>query len=441
MLEAISAAADRSTHEVGPSWRYRYFVVGVLALVGTVSWADRQLLSILLESIKSEFHFTDTQLGLLSGIAFGLFYAAVGLPVAWLAERVSRRNLLALSVGIWSVMTAAGGLATGFLSLFAVRVGVGLAESGASPASQSIVSDYFPQERRGFAMGLLYLYVPVGYVLAYGAGGFLNQSVGWRQAFVLVGLPGVLVALLVRLTVTEPRRGLSDPGRASLAIEGVGATARHFFRLRSLRHIPLAGAIHAIGAFGAASWVPAFFIRTHGMTSLQAGSRLALLMASAGLAGAILGGILCDRLAAKTRNPALYAIVPGIFLLLSVPFTLLAFGARSPTMALLFYSVPAFCNHLILGPIVASMQNLAGTRRRAIAAAYYSFTVNLFSMGAGPLIVGFLSDRFAAQFGSNALRYSLMSLISFTCAWAALHLFLAGRTIKWDLQQTEEQRK
>jgi predicted MFS family arabinose efflux permease len=416
---------------------YRYYVLAILTLVGIFSWMDRQLFSILLQSIKHDLGLTDTQLGLLGGIAFGLFYAAVGLPVARLADRTDRRTLLAGALALWSAMTAACGLSSGFVSLFLARMGVGTGEAGCAPASQSMVSDYFAPEVRGLAMGVLYTFVPIGYVLAYATGGFLNDTVGWRAAFLLFAIPGLLLAVWIRLTVKEPRRGQSERAAPSASVQpNLLATLRSFLRTPSLRHIPLAGAVHGLGAFGAAVWVPAYFMRAHSMSSFAIGSRLAVLMGSAGLAGAVLGGFLCDRLVSRTLNPRWYMWVPGAFLLFSVPFSLLAFATDNTRLALLFYAVPVFCNHIVLGPIVASMQALVGVDRRATVAAFYLFMVNLISMGLGPLVIGMFSDFFHGRFGNAALQYSLMTLTAVTCAYASLHLFLASRTIAADLQQS-----
>jgi len=284
-------------------------------------------------------------------------------------------------------------------------------------------------------MGLLYTFVPIGYVIAYATGGFLNEAVGWRNAFLLFGVPGLLLAAWILLTVKEPRRGQSEvlatpPVQPSPLLE----TLRAFMRVRTLRQIPLAGALHGLGAFGAAVWVPTYFIRVHSMTSFQIGSRLALLMGTVGLAGAVLGGLFADRLVARTRNYRWYMWIPGTFLILSVPFLVLAFSTNKPELALLYYAVPVFCNHIVLGPIVASMQSLAGIHRRASVAAFYLFLVNLVSMGLGPLVIGVFSDFFHARFGEDALRYSIMTLTAVTCSWAALHLFLAARTISSDLE-------
>jgi MFS family permease len=250
-------------------------------------------------------------------------------------------------------------------------------------------------------------------------------------------VPGLLLAVWIRLTVKEPRRGQSEATAAAFtAPPQLLVTLRSFLRIPSLRHIPLAGALHGLGAFGAAVWVPAYFMRSHSMSSFEIGKQLAVLMGSVGLAGAVLGGFWCDRLVSRSRNARWYMWIPGTALLLSIPFLLLAFSTSRPGLALLFYAVPVFCNHIVLGPIVASMQALVGVNRRATVAAFYLFMVNLIAMGLGPLVIGVFSDLFHARYGTGALQYSLMTLTAVTCGWASLHLFLASRTITADLQRS-----
>jgi MFS family permease len=428
--EPIMVADSSRVHD-----RYRYYVLAILTVVGVFSWMDRQLFSILLESIKRDLHLTDTQLGLLGGIAFGLFYAAVGLPLAKAADSFNRRQLIVLSLALWSGTTALCGACNSFSSMFLARMGVGIGEAGSAPASQSIISDYFAPQVRGLAMGALYTFVPIGYVFAYATGGLLNDTIGWRAVFVLFGVPGLLLAGLIRLTVKEPRRGQSELRTLpTLSAPPLLSTLRAFIGIPSLRHIPVAGAVHGLGAFGAAVWVPAYFMRVHGMSSFAIGSRLALLMGTLGIAGALVGGFLSDRLSARHQDFRWCMWVPASFLLLSVPFLLLAFTATRPDLALIFYAVPVLCNHVVLGPIVSSMQTLAGIRRRAAVAAFYLLFVNLISMGLGPLIIGAFSDLFHHTFGDRALQYSIMVLTASTCAWAAVHLLLASRTIDRDVE-------
>jgi MFS family permease len=208
----VSEQRDRAataTFTVTP--RYRRYVLALLVAVGVVGWVDRNVFAVLLESVKRDLVLSDTQLGALGGLAFGVFYATVGLPVAWLADRYDRRRLIAVSVALWSGMTALCGAANGFAGLLLARMGVGIGEAGGSPPSQSLVADYFPPERRAFALGVLYLHIPLGFMIGYAAGAGLAERFGWRLAFAIVGLPGLALAVLVRLTLREPPRAEGIP--------------------------------------------------------------------------------------------------------------------------------------------------------------------------------------------------------------------------------------
>jgi predicted MFS family arabinose efflux permease len=421
--------------------RYRWYVLGMLVMIGALSWIDRQLLAMVMQSVKVEFSLTDTQLGFLGGTAYGLFYVTVGLPVAWLADRLNRRNLIAIALSFWSLMTALCGMAVGYGSLLATRIGVGVGEAGQSAPSQSMVSDYFPPHRRAFAMGLLYSFVPIGYLISYSAGGFFNDTIGWRAAFGLFGVSGVAVAFLFRFTVREPVRGMSEPAwhaSPALPAPSLGSTIATFLSRPSMRHLSLGGAAHGIGMFAVALWLPSFFIRTHHLTSTEVGLRLALTMGVAGLVGTLGGGLLADRLVSKTGDTRWNTRLCGLVLFGCIPFTLAVYLSSSPNVAFAFFVIPAVLNHMILGPIVATMQNLGGVRRRAMAAAFYLFLVNLVSTGLGPLLVGMISDRLNAALGNDALRYSLLFVSTITTAWAATHMFLSGRTLARDIIAAEK---
>lgn len=420
-------AAQRTAFRA--SRAYRGYVLTLLVAVGVVAWVDRNLFAVLLESIKVEFALSDTTLGLLGGVAFGVFYATLGLPVAWLADRYERRTVLAGALALWSAFTAALSLATGAVSLFVTRVAVGIGEAGGSPPSVSLVADYFPRERRAFALGMLYLYIPCGFVVGYLAGGWLAEHVGWRTACLVLGLPGVALALLVRLTLREPPRGHAD-GQLGAAAPALLGTIRFFFSKPALRHIPLGGAAHGAGAFAAAIWLPAYFIRTFEMSSSAAGAWLALAYGLGGGLGVLGGGWLADRIVAQRRDERWYALWPVALLLVSVPATLTLYLAASPPLAVAALLAWAFLGHAFLGPVAALLQNLAGPTRRAVAAAFYVFLVNLVSMGLGPLAVGFLSDTFAAQLGGDALRYALLGIVTATTLLAALHFLLAARALR-----------
>lgn len=419
--------------------RYRAYVLGVLLLVMAFSWVDRQIFAIVLESIKKEFQFSDTQLGMLGGVAFGLFYATLALPVAWFADRFSRRNIIGLALALWSAMTALCGLATGFGTLFLTRMLVGVGEAGGSAPSQSLLSDYFPPERRGLAMGILFTHMPIGYFVALYLGGTLNDTLGWRSTFIAFGIPGLLVALLVLLTVRELHRGHSEKVRAApSSVPSLLSSIRYFLSRPTLRHLPLAGAINAIGAGAAAVWLPAYFIRVHGMTSAEAGASLGLIMGGVGLIGTLIGGFLADYLSRRYDDVRWYSWVPSGALAISVPFLALTYIWPTATGALLFFIVPQLFTNMLLGPTVASTQALAGIKRRAVMAAFYGFTVNLISLALGPLAVGIASDYFNARYGNDALRYALLFLVCGTSSWSALHFLLASRTIRQDMARARE---
>lgn len=431
--------------------RYRGYVLGLLVAVGVCGWVDRNVLAVLLESIKADLALSDTELGLLGGLAFGVFYAGVGLPVAWLADRCNRRSLIAISLGLWSLMTALCGLASSFAALFACRVGVGIGEAGGSPPSQSLVSDYFEPERRASALGVLYLYVPLGFLVGFAVGGWLDELLGWRLAFIVIGLPGVLLALVVRLTLREPLRGGSEwpsgqDARAAGCVTAAGndglgehapnaslvATLRALWSRRTLRHVPVAGAVHGIGAFAAAVWLPSFMMRTHDLGSAEAGLWMALAYGIGGGLGVVSGGRIADGLVALTGDARWHVWGAAAVILLALPCSILVYTSSSLALALAALFVATLLGHMFLGPVTAVLQNLAEPHRRAVTAASYLFLVNLVSMGLGPVAVGWTSDRFSPTFGDDALRYALLGLTAATSLWSAAHFLAGARTLVAD---------
>lgn len=409
------------------------YVLALLVVVGVVGWVDRNVFAVLLQSIKVDLALTDTQLGLLGGVAFGVFYATVGLPVAWLADRYERRSLIALAVGLWSAMTALCGLAGGFGALFLARIGVGIGEAGGSPPSVSLVADYFAPERRARALGALYLQIPFGFVVGYWGGGWLDDAVGWRIAFLLIGLPGVALALLVRLSLREPPRGHSEGTADAAATPTLTATIRFFLAQPALRYVPLAGAVHGIGAFAAALWLPAYLMRTFGVSSATAGAWLAVAYGLGGAVGVLAGGQLADRLVAVTCDARWYARGCAVVIVAALPCTVLVYLTNEPMLAVAALVVATLLAHMFLGPVAALLQNLAGVRRRATAAAFYLFLVNLVSMGLGPVAVGFVSDRLGPSLGNDALRYSLLAIVATTSIVAACLFWTASRALPRDL--------
>src|SRR5581483_3422715 len=281
---------------------YAGYVLALLSLAYAVNVMDRAVLAVLLESIKHSFNTTDTQLGLLGGPAFALFYATLGIPIAALADRTSRRNVLGTCALLWSAMTALCGMASTFPLLVAARVGTAVGEAGGTPPSHALISDYFPLSTRATALSLYALGVPVGTMLGNLLGGWGNELYGWRTAFMLVGTPGVVVAALVFLTVREPTRGQADVGvldAAKLATPRLRAALGYLWKQASFRNMCLAAGLHSLVWYAGSTLNAAFLHRTHGMTSGEAGSWLAL-FAGTGAVGTFLGGYLCDRMSVRT---------------------------------------------------------------------------------------------------------------------------------------------
>ena len=417
--------------------RYANYALGLLLVVYIFNFIDRQILSILLEDIKADIELTDTELGFLGGIAFALFYTFAGIPIARWADRGSRRTIIAISILIWSIMTAFTGAARGFWMILAARVGVGIGEAGCSPPAHSLISDYFPPEKRGTALSIYSIGIPVGGSLGTLIGAWVGDLFGWRMAFVAVGLPGVLLALIVRWTLKEPERGRTelptpDGQKVESGGESVGQVLKFLAGLRSFWHMAFAGSLHAFVGYGAAYFLPSFFARVHEMGLAERGTWLSAI-ALVGIIGTFLGGWLGDKLA--PRDVRWYLWVPALATLAGVPIALGYYLSPDPYVALLLFGIPAgIAGPMYLGPSFAMTQTLVKPHMRAMASAILLFVLNLIGLGIGPWFVGFVSDALAPQFGNESLRWALVSIVSVGNLWAALHYVLAGRTFHADLK-------
>jgi MFS family permease len=416
---------------------YRYYVVGVIWLVMLLRFVDLQIVSVLLESIRAEFHVSDTKLGLLGGTAFALFYGTLGVPVAWLADRYNRRNIIVACIGIWSAMTALCGTAVSFLWLLLSRVGVGFGEAGGIPPGYSLISDYFAAPRRATIFAILNSAVPLGVFTGYLIGGFLNARFGWRSTMEIIGLFGVAVAMLVRFTLREPRRGSADGLRPSVS-PSVAATVSHLWSLRSYRHLVLGSAVFTLGAAGSGTWMASFFIRVHHLTPLEVTTWLAFLYGGGGLVGALLGGAAADWLSNRTGDKRWQAWLPAACVAAIQPFVFFVCLTSNPRMALLVHLGTTVLMYTWMGPTYATVQSLVGADRRALAAGINLLVVNLLALGFGPLIVGAMSDLFNTQLGGDALRYSILGLSVVSYAWAGVHFLSAGKTLREDLPDVSE---
>ena len=408
----------------------RNYVLGILVVVYTFNFIDRQILSILLEPIKNELQLSDTQLGFLTGFAFAAFYATLGIPIARLADRTNRRNLIAIALVVWSGMTALSGIATNYWQLLLARIGVGVGEAGCSPAAHSMVADYFPAHQRATALGIYSLGIPIGILFGFLAGGWINQIFGWRLAFFVVGLPGIALALVVWLTVREPPRGMAEQRADVQPPPGMLETFRFLMAKKSFRHLALGGALTAFVGYSYVSWLPSFLTRSYGMHTGEIGTWLGLILGIPGGIGISLGGYLADRFG--SRDTRWYLWIVSVALLLGVPFSLGVFTASSAELALLCLAVPVLLGNFYQATTFSQTQGLASLRMRAVAAAVLLFIVNIIGLGAGPQITGILSDLLTPQYGVESLRYALL-LVSLVNIWSAWHYYIAGRHLAADL--------
>jgi MFS family permease len=419
-------------HEFGT--RYPRYALALLVVVYIFNFVDRSILAILLEDIKLEFSLSDTQLGFLSGIAFALFYTIMGIPIARWADRGSRKTIISIAVFTWSLMTALTGFAQNFGMLLAARIGVGIGEAGCTPPAHSMISDYFPLSRRATMLSVYSLGIPIGAGIGYLAGGWLTQWFDWRTAFIVVGLPGVLLALIVQWTLKEPTRGAYDEiGSATAASEPLGEVFRFMMSLRSFRHMAIGAALHAFYGYGSHAFLAAFFIRTHHISTGEIGSWLAGIGLTGGVIGVYLGGYLGDRLSRSDKR--WYMWVPALATLLSIPFSFLVYMWPDGRTALMLLFPVSLLGGLYLGPTFAMTQTLVPPHMRAMASAILLFIINIIGLGIGPQAVGLVSDWLSPTYGADSLRYALLLLVLIFSAWSIVHYTLAARTLRLDLSR------
>jgi MFS family permease len=412
---------------------YRLYVLGLLTLVYVFNFLDRQLLVILQEPIKAELGLSDTQLGLLSGLAFAVVYATFALPIAQLAERWNRRSLISISLAVWSGMTALTGYVSNFAQLLFARAAVGIGEAGASPASHSIISDIFPLNRRATALAFYSAGINIGILAGFLIGGWINEFFGWRVAFVVAGVPGILLAIILRLTVREPAKGLSQGIRATGETPRFLDAAKGLWSKVTFRHMAWAGTLQTVMNFGIVNWMPSFMIRVHGMSTGEVGTWLALSIGAAGALGTFGGGVLADRLA--ERDKRFYQWVPAASAALMVPLMAVVLLLADSTLAMLVFMIPACLMSMCMGPLLASTHALADIRSKAVASAILFFITNLIGVGLGPLTVGMVSDYLEPVYGNDSLRWALLSVVVLVGLWCAVHYLLAARTFRQDVAQ------
>jgi MFS family permease len=417
--------------------RDRWYVLGVLTIVYALNIADRFSISTLIEPIRLELQLSDGGIAFLTGVALALFYVTVGIPVASLADRANRRNILAIALAVWSGMTALCGLAQNYWQLLLARFGVGIGEAGGTPPSTSILADKFPAARRPMALTIFALGACLGAWLGSSVAGGVAETHGWRAAFLVLGIPGLLIALIVWLTIREPRRGELDALASTPKPASIRETLRFIAKQSAAIHLLIGGSVATFWSWGLMWWTPTFLVRSHHMTVGQAGAVLGEMHLIAGTAGTLLAGWLMSRRVAEDPRHVARLLgwvtaattLPSIVLYWVLP--------QSAAITLLWVFVPAV--YFYIGPILGLLQNVVPPHMRATTCAILLFTANVANLVIAPQLVGWLSDWFAASFaaGQESLRWALL-LIAPTGFWAAYHLWRSGATIRQDALRTLE---
>ena len=408
--------------------RYRYVVLAMLILAYTFNFLDRQVLGILKEPIKHDLGLTDTQLGVMGGVAFAALYTTLGVPIAWLADRVSRTWIMTAALALWSAFTMTCGLAGGFWSLFAARMGVGVGEAGGVAPAYSLISDYFPSTQRARALAAYSFGIPLGTALGVLFGGLIAAYVNWRWAFVSVGAAGLLLAPVFKWVVKDPVRGGLDSA-AGVPVANIAprfnAVLATVFPKPSFWLLAFGAASSSICGYGVAFWLPSFFIRSLGLTLAQTSVYYSGISLLGGVAGIWLGGWLADRFGAKNR--AAYALAPAICFLIALPCFLLAMNTTSLSWAFIFFLIPTGLNLAWLGPVLGAVQHLAPANMRTTTSALFLLINNLLGIAVGLWFFGFLSDQLAPRYGAESMRYAISYGLGFYALSAILLVIASGR--------------
>ena len=431
---ATAAAHPKESvaHRWGPS--RRAFVLVLLCVVAALSLADRQLIIILITPIKHEFGVSDTLIGLLTGLAFAVVYVVAGLPIAYWSDRGSRRFVIATSICVWSVMTMLCGAAQSFAQLAAMRMGVAFGEAGCTPSSHSMIADLYTRENRAKAIGLYNAFSSIGVGVGLFAGGLLVAHFNWRVVFIIFGLPGLLLALVIRFAISEPPRGLSDTALAGELQLPLKDTLKWLNALRSFRMLALSAMLCAIVTFGLQAWAATFFIRIHGIGPAEVGSKLGMASIAGLLAGTLISGMVADHLSKKDLRWNMRIAAAGM--LLTVPFSTAFLLTPHRNIAFVMYGFSMCFISVWATPIHALTQTVAKQRMRGLAAAIVAFFVNVLGYGLGPLIVGLLNDKLRPEFGSQSIRYSLLLLITGAFG-AAIVCVTTNRTLLADYARAQ----
>lgn len=432
-MKGVAQAQDLSGGAV--ALRNANGTLALLTVIYVFNFIDRQILNILAESIAKELSLSDTQIGLMTGFAFAVFYTFMGIPLARYADRPDsdRITLMSICLAVWSAMTAACGLAQNFGQLLLARIGVGAGEAGCTPAAISIIADIYPKEKRSSAMGIYMMGVPIGSLFGLIVGGLMADAFGWRIALLIVGLPGVVMALLLYFLVKDPRHnGVMSAARPPTL--PWREAIRELIASRAFTLLVIASSVNAFLAYGKGVWQIIFFMRSHGLSAGEVGLAVGLTVGTCGIIGSTVGGWLADWFG--TRNPAHYFIMPAVGFLVAIPFSIAAYSASDWRFALALMVVPAICGTLNYGPGMSVVQGIFRPQTRATATAVKLFFQTLIGLGLGPLLFGFISDTLKPIAGPESVRWVLLGSTLLGIIPAVL-LWVAGMSLPRELRHPD----
>ncbi len=428
MVDLAPRVADQAGAAPASATR-RYYVLALLTVIYALNFLDRTIFNVLIEPIKKEFALSDTTMGLLAGFGFVLFYSLLGIPIARAADRLNRRNIVALAFAFWSAMTALCGMASSVASLTLARIGVGLGESAGTPASQSIVSDLFGKDERPRALGIYAIGTDLGVFLGYFVGGYVNQHYGWRMAFFTAGLPGIALGAVVWLTVAEPKRGVMAE---KFTPEPIGPTLGFLASQKSFVIVLIGFCLTTYTNYATAAWIPPFLARVHHLSSVEIGTYAGTFKGLFGMAGTLVGGLVVARISRRDDRWKLWA--PAITSGLAGPVFALCMLTPDFTTMVAALAATSFLVGFHLGPIFAIAQTVARPSMRALASAIILLTATCFGQGVGPLAVGMINDALKGSYGVDAVRYSLLSAAITTTSGALLFVW-AAVSIRADIKR------
>lgn len=416
---------------------YKKYLLATLTSILAFNYVDRQVLGLVMQDIKIDLVLTDTQLGLITGIAFSLFYAVMGIPIAHLADRGNRVTIISLTTAFWSITVALCGFVINFTQLFLVRIGVAIGEAGCIPPAHSLIADSFSRFERPRAAAIYMLGGPLSVVIGFGLGGWLNESYGWRITFILLGVPGIIFALLAKYTLFEPRvsssanKVKSTSRVAPFSFKEVRLT---LWRNKIFRHLLIAYTLNFFFMYGIGQWQPVFFIRSFDMSTSEIGIWFAIIWGLGGLAGTYTGGSLAGRYAANNeklqlRSIAIATITYGIL-------GVFIYTSPDKNIALGLLGLSAFTYSAMAGPVMAIIQTIVPSQMRAMSFAVISLASNLVGAGLGPLFLGVLSDSYSPLYGEESIRYALLTVCP-GCIWAAIHFWISGSKVEKSFTATD----